>query len=256
VEKGIADIGYYLHDYTPGRFPLTTAFELPFMVPTATKLSSAMWKTYEKYPAFQKEYAKVKPLALFGHPGGHFCTTKTPIRTVADFKGLKIRTAGPSVTKALKRWGAAPVNMPITETYAALERGVVDGTVVPWEGVVIFKLDDLIKYVTEASFYTVTMAVVMNKQKWQSLPDDVKKVMEEHSGMALSLACGKAYDDTDAPMKKKCVDRGIEVIKLKPADKEKLESLTLPLRDEWIKEMDAKGLPGKAVLETALEYIK
>lgn len=256
VEKGIADIGYYLHDYTPGRFPLTTVFELPFMVPSATKLSRAMWKTYEKFPAFQKEYDKVKLLALFGHPGGHFCTTKKPVKTIADFKGLKIRTVSPSVTKALKVFGAAPVSMPITETYTALERGVVDGTVVPWEGVAIFKLDDLVRYVTEADFYTVTMAVVMNKKKWESLPDDVKKVIQENSGMALSLACGKAFDDTNEPMKKKCLSKGVKPMKMSAEDMEKLKALTMPLRTEWVEEMKAKGLPAEKVLETALENLK
>ena len=109
------------------------------MIPNATKCSEAMWKTYEKFPAFQKEYSKVKLLALFAHPPGHFHTTKVPIRSINDFKGLKIRTACTSVTQALKIFGAAPVNMPITETYTALESGVVDGTVVPYEGVVIFQ---------------------------------------------------------------------------------------------------------------------
>jgi TRAP-type C4-dicarboxylate transport system substrate-binding protein len=256
VEKGIADIGYFLHDYTPGRFPATTVFELPFMVPTSTKLSRAMWKTYEKFPGFQKEYKKVKLLALFGHPGGHFCTVKAPIKTVDDFKGLKIRTVSPAVTKALKIFGATPVSMPITETYTALERGVVDGTVVPWEGVAIFKLDDLVKFVSEADFYTVTMAVVMNKQKWDSLPDDVKKVINKKSGMALSLACGKAYDDTNEPMKKKCLAKGVKAIKLSAETMQKLRDLTMPLRKDWVKEMSAKGLPAKAILDTALENIK
>jgi len=256
AEKGIADLGYYLHDYTPGRFPLTTVFELPFMVPSAEKLSSAMWKTYEEIPAFKKEYDKVKLMALFGHPGGHFCTVKKPIKTIADFKGLKIRTVSPSVTKALKLYGAVPVSMPITETYTALERGVVDGTVVPWEGIAIFKLDDLIKYVSEASFYTVTMAVVMNKKKWESLPADVKKVIGENSGMSFSLACGKAYDAAEGPMKKKCLKSGVEVVQLAPDVIEKLKSLTMPLRAEWVKDMNAKGFPAQKVLDTALKNLK
>lgn len=255
AEKGIADISYILQDYTPGRFPLTTVFELPFMVPSATKLSKAMWETYEEFPAFQKEYAKVKLLALFGHPGGHFYTTSKPLKTIADFKGLKIRTASPSVTKALKIYDAVPVSMPVTETYTALERGVVDGTVCPWEGVGVFKLDDLVKYVTETDFYTVTMAVVMNKKKWKSLPEDVKKVIAENSGMSLSVACGKAYDDTDEPWKKRCMAKGVKVVEMNAKDMEQLRSLTMPLRAEWVKEMDAKGLPGDKVLKAALKNL-
>ena len=225
------------------------------MVPSATKLGEAMWKIYEKFPEFQKEYFKVKPLALWGHPGGHFFTTKTPIKTIADFKGMKIRTVSPAVTAALKIFGAVPVSMPVTETYTALERGVVDGTVVPWEGLVIFKMDELVKYATEANFYTVTMAVVMNKRKWNSLPADVKKAIAQTTGMSLSLACGKAFDSVENPMKKKALSKGIKVFHFSDSDMKKLKALTMPLREDWVKRMDAKGLPGKAVLKTSLQYL-
>lgn len=256
AEKGIADIIYILHDYTPGRFPMTEVFSLPFMTPSALQTSRAMWKTYEKFPEFQKEYDKVKVLALFCHPGGDFHTVKKPIRSVDDFKGMKIRTANPSVTEALKIFGAVPVTTPVTETYTALERGVVDGTVVPWEGLGIFKLDDLTKYATITDFYTMTMMVVMNKKKWESLPEDVQKVIDKNSGMALSEWCGKVYDATDDPFKNQALKKGIEIIELSAADKEKLQALTMPLRAQWVKNMEAKGLPGQAVLDAALGYLE
>lgn len=256
AEKGIADIIYILHDYTPGRFPMTEVFSLPFMTPTATQASKAMWKTYDKFPEFQKEYDKVKVLALFCHPGGHFHTVKKPIRTIEDFKGMKMRTANPSLTEALKIFGAVPVTTPITETYTALERGVVDGTVVPWEGLGIFKLDDLTRYSTLASLYTMTMMVVMNKRKWDSLPEDVKKVIDENSGLVLSEWCGKVYDDTDEPFRNQAVSKGTEIIELSPEDIETLQGLTMPLRAQWIEKMESRGLQGKAVLDAALEFLE
>lgn len=255
AEKGIADIIYTLHDYTPGRFPLTTVFELPFMVPTATKTSVAMWQVFEKFPEFQKEYSKVKTLALFCHPGGHFNTVKKPIYSLDDLKGMKFRTASPHVTKALKIFGAVPVNMPVTETYTALERGVVDGTVLPWEGNFIFKLAEILKYGAEADFYTMTMMVVMNKKKWDSLPDNIKKIIDDTTGMAMSKEAGRIYDVTNTPMKNLCLKKGMQAIQLVPGEKEKIEALTIPLRKEWIQEMRAKGLPGKDVLDAALRYI-
>jgi TRAP-type C4-dicarboxylate transport system substrate-binding protein len=256
AEKGIADIIYILHDYTPGRVPITTVFSLPFMTPSATKASSAMWKCYEEFPAFREEYRKVKVLALFCHPGGDFHTVKKPIRTTDDLKGMKIRTANPFVTKALKSFGAIPVTTPVTETYTALERGVVDGTVVPWEGLGIFKLDELTRYATKVDFYTMIMMVVMNKKRWDSLPDDVKKVIDETSGMKLSMECGRVYDETDEPFRQRALKKGVQEIELPPSEMKKLEDLTMPLREEWIKDMDARGLPGKAVLEGALKYLK
>jgi TRAP-type transport system periplasmic protein len=255
AESGIADIVYLLHDYSPGRFPVTTVFELPFMTPTAQTASEAMWNTYEKFPELQKEYSKYKVLALFCHPAGHFHTTKKPIRTIGDFKGLKIRTASPWVTVALKNFGSIPVEMPITETYTSLERGVVDGTVVPFEGLGIFKLDDLVKYTTLTDFYTVTMAVLMNKSKYDSLPADIQKVIDDNSGLVMSSWCGKAYDAAEIPFKEKAVKKGIEMIKLSEADMQTLHAETLPLREQWVEGMKTKGIDGKPILEGALQFL-
>ena len=256
AEKGIADISYTLQDYTPGRFHLTTVFELPFMITSATQTSKAMWKVYEKFPKFQKEYNKVKLLALFCHPSGNFNSVKKPIQTIADLKGMKFRTASPHVTEALKMFGAIPVNMPITETYMSLERGVVEGTVLPWEGNFIFKLAELLKYGTETKFYTMTMMVSMNKRKFDSLPKDVKKVFEETTGIAMSMEAGKVYDDTNAPMRGLCVKKGMKVIQLPENEKKKLEALSEPIRSAWVKEMTAKGYPAQAIIDAAVKYTK
>ena len=255
AEKGIADIAYGLHDYTPGRFPLTSVFELPFMVPSATKTSIAMWKIFERYPEFQKEYRNVKLLALFCHPAGHFNTTKIPIARLSDLKGMKFRTASPLVTKALKMFDAVPVNMPVSDIYLALEKGVIEGTVLNWEGDFVFKLAGLLKYATEVDFYTMTMMVVMNKDKWNALPADVKAAIDATTGMVMSEEAGRVYDQTRPVMKKLCLEKGMQAIELPASEKEKLEALTEPLREEWVAEMEARQLPGKAVLQTALELI-
>lgn len=256
AEKGIADISYTLQDYTPGRFPLTTVFELPFMITSATQTSVAMWKVYEQFPEFQKEYGKVKLLALFCHPAGGFNTTHTPIKAIEDLKGMKFRTASPSVTEALKMFGAVPVNMPVTETYTALERGVIEGTVLPWEGNFVFKLAEILKYGTETQFYTMSMMVVMNKRKFESLPEDVQKVIDETTGLAMSREAGKVYDETNTPMKNLCIKKGMQVLQLPMEEKEKLEALSKPLRAEWVKNMDAKGMPGQAILDAAVKLTR
>jgi TRAP-type C4-dicarboxylate transport system substrate-binding protein len=146
--------------------------------------------------------------------------------------------------------------MPITETYTALERGVVEGTVLPWEGNFVFKLAELLKYGTETDFYTMTMMVVMNKRKYDSLPDDVKKIIDETTGMAMSAEAGKVFDDTNTPMRQLCQKKGMQSLQLPQEEKLKLEKLTMPLRDKWVKDMEAKGLPGKAVLDAAIKYIQ
>ncbi len=255
AEKGIVDIAYHLHDYTPGRFPMTSVFSLPFMTPTAKIASEAMWKTYIQEPDFRKEYSNVKVLALFCHPGGDFHTVKKPIRSVADFQGLKIRSANSFVNDALKIWNATPVSMPITETYQAMERGVVDGTVLPWEGLGVFKLDEVTKYSTKADFYTMTMIIVMNKRKWESLPKDVQQMIDSTTGLKMSSHAGAEFDATDAPFRKRALSKGIEEIILPDSEIQKLEDLTIPLREKWVKDMESKGLNGKKVLATALKLL-
>jgi len=255
VEKGIADITFDIQDYSPGRFPLTSVFELPFMIKSAEKASVAFWKTYAKTPALQKEYDSTKVLWLNVHSPGGFTSMKKPIRTLDDLKGMKMRTASAFVTKALRIFESVPVTMPITEVYTSLERGVVDGTVLIYDGITVFKLDDLLKYVTAADFYTMTFFVTMNKNKYNALPDDVKKVIDANSGEMMSMISGRQNEQETVAARKTCLAKGLEEIQFSQADTQKLIQMTMPLRDEWVKEMEAKGLPGKAVLETALQYL-
>jgi TRAP-type C4-dicarboxylate transport system substrate-binding protein len=254
VEKNVADIGWDIADYSPGRFPLTTVIELPFMVKTAEKASVALWKTYEKFPEFQKEYADTKLLMLSAHAPGFFATVKKPVKSLDDLKGLKIKTASSFTTSALQLFGAVPVTQPVTETYTSLERGVLDGVVMPFDGIVIFKLNELLKYYTPADFYSMVFWVAMNKKKFESLPDNVKKIIEENSGLALSRAHGKSFDQTYAAMKQVCLKTGMQQVTFPDSEMKRLIKLTEPLKDQWVKDMQAKGLPGKAVLEAATRF--
>jgi TRAP-type C4-dicarboxylate transport system substrate-binding protein len=254
AEKGIADMSYHLADYTPGRFPLTTVFSLPFMVPTGQKVSEAMWETFQKEPKYQEEYSKVKVLALFGHAGGQFHTVKTPIRKISDFNGLKMRTANPSISKALQIWGAVPVAQPITETYQALQLGILDGSALPYEGTEIFKLNEVIKYTTIVDLYTMPMMIVMNKKSWESLPTNVQELIDGTTGLKMSSAAGKTFDDAEVPFREKTLKKGIEEIILAPSELAKMKESTLTLRGEWVADMEKKGLSGKEILKTALFY--
>ena len=255
VTGGIADLSYHIANVTPGRFPMTTVFSLPFMVPSGEKVSAAMWKTYQEEAKFREEYSEVKVLALFGHSGGHFYTANKPIRTMADFKGLKIRTSNPAVSEALKIWGAIPVSMPYTDVYQALERNILDGSVFIWEGMQVFKLKEVCKYCTVADLYTSPMMIVMNKDKWESLPSDIKKLIDGTTGLEMSMAAGAAYDKMEIPFRKMSLEQGMEEILLDPAEKMKLKQSTIRLREEWVKDYTAKGYPAQQILDTALRYI-
>lgn len=255
AEKGLADISYHLHDYTPGRFPMTSVYSLPFMTPTAKATSEAMWKTFETESEFRKEYENVKVLALFCHSGGDFFTTEKPIRKVEDFKGLKIRTANLFVNKALKIWGAVPVAMPITEAYQSMERGIVDGAVTVWEGLGVFKLDEVTRYATIADFFTSTMIIVMNKRKWEALPREIQQMIDDTTGLNMSVKAGMMFDEADAPFRKRALEKGIEEILLNDETLKEMEQMTLSMRQQWVKDSESRGLNGQKVLDTALHLL-
>lgn len=249
VQKGLADIGWDICDYSPGKFPLTTVIELPFMVKNAERSSVALWKTYAKFPGFQKEYAETKLLCLSPHSPGFFATIKKPIRSLNDLKGMKIKTASSFTTNALKLFGAVPVTQPVTETYTSLERGVLDGVVNPFDGMVVFKLHELLKYYTPADFYSLVFWIAMNKNKFNSLSDAAKKVIEKNSGETLSKLHGASFEKSYADNKVIVLKKGLKRVDFPKSEMNKLIKITAPLKNEWVKEMEAKGLAGKDVLK-------
>lgn len=251
--KGITDIAFGLQSYTPGRFPLTSVMELPFLISKGETGALVLWKLYEKY--LHSEYSDSKILWVFMHGPGQVFTTKKEVRTLDDLKGLKLRSPGPVMSEVIQKLGAVPVTMPITEVYTGLERGTVDGVCGPWEIMAPFRLYEQCTYAAEADIYSMTFFVTMNKAKYESLPPDIKKVLDANIGEAMSSTAGKAYDEADAPAKKLSMDKGMKVYRLPEAEREKWKSVAMPVGDEWVEKMNAKGMPGSEVLEYAVELL-
>jgi TRAP-type transport system periplasmic protein len=245
--KGVCDIALTVPMYTPARFQLLSVFWLPFMVTTAEETSVALWKIYDKY--LKDEFKEVKVLWLYVHAPGHIFTRKKPVRTLEDLKGMKIRATNPHVQESLKVLGAAPVSIPVPEVYNALERGVVDGTAMPFEGMWVFKQHEVVEYGAICDLYTMTFPIVMNLRKWDSLPPEVKKIMEENIGLEMSRKAGIAYDRTEAAMKDRVLQHGIKVNNLPPEDLARWKSEGMKIAASWAKEMEGKGLPANRVLE-------
>ncbi|KMY68592.1 hypothetical protein AAU61_02845 [Desulfocarbo indianensis] len=248
--KGIADLSFPILSYAPGRFLLSSVFELPFMFTTAEETSAALWKVYEKY--LGDEFKDVKVLWLFQHGPAHVFTVKKQVNTLGDMKGLKMRCTNPFANGALTIVGAVPVFMPVPEVYPALERGVIDGTTISYEGLVAFKQEDVTHFATEVTLYSLNMAIVMNQKKFDSLPPEVKKAIEAHSGLAMSRRAGKAFDQAELVAKEKAVEKGMRVATLSMEERLMWKTETQALWDKWAQDMEAKGLPGKAVLNEAM----
>jgi TRAP-type transport system periplasmic protein len=245
VVNGISDIGMSVLSYTMGRFPLSEVLDLPLGTRTGLTATRLMNDFYNKYKP--KELADVKVLYLHGHGPG-LLHAKTPVRTLEDLKGMKIRATG-TTAKIVTALGATPVAMPMSDSYDAISRGVAQGVVCPVESLQGWKLGEVIKYTTQdfGAAYSVTFFVVMNKAKWDSLPADVQKVIEQVSAEWIDKT-GTAWDEMDKAGSTFAAGLGDTVIALSAAEDARWAKAVEPLFDEYVKEKTAKGLPAAEAL--------
>jgi TRAP-type C4-dicarboxylate transport system substrate-binding protein len=250
ARDGVADIVWTLPSYTAGRFPVIEVFELPFMSSTAAANARAVHEFGMKHS--QQEFRDVRPLALWTHAPGLIHTAAKPVRSIDDMKGLKIRFPTRQFGEALKALGASPVGMPVPQVPESLNKGVIDGAVVPWEVVPSLRLHELTKYHTEVTgqrgLYTSVFIYAMNKRKYDSLPPDIKKVIDNNSGIELAHQLGKLWDEVEAPGMQAAKARGNEVIQLVPEEIEKWKKATEGVTQAWIQ---ARGADGKKLYDEA-----
>ena len=231
VVKGISDMGNSCFAYTRGRFPVMAAVDLPMGYPNgtvATRVANAFAKSVNP-----KELQDVKVLYVHAHGPG-LLHTKKPVRNLEDLKGMKIRATGLSA-KVVEALGGVPVAMPQGGTYEALQKGVVEGTFGPIEVLKGWKQGEVIKYTTECYSvgYTTAMFIVMNKAKWNALPADVKKVIEDVSN-GWVLVHGQTWDLTDQEGRNFTKKLGNELIPLSDAESARWRKAVEPVINNYI----------------------
>ena len=248
---GTADIALSNIEYYPGRFPLHEVCALPLLLPKdAMSAGKVLTATHEKFPEMQREFNDVKFVGWSGLASRVIHTAKKPVRTVDDFKGLKIRATGSISSATIEAMGAIPVVMAPTEVYTALERGTLDGVVWEWEGFHAFKLEEVAKYTTLVDVNTTAHFAVMNRAKYEGLPPDIREAIDTVMGIAFA----KLYAGTMDRMGNEAFDMikagGKQEFYTPPAvEKERFVNAAMPVTEKWVTDMEAKGLPGKEFLE-------
>jgi TRAP-type C4-dicarboxylate transport system substrate-binding protein len=259
AKDGIADIVFTLPGYTAGRFPLMEVFELPFMSSSAEATSQAAWEYFDKYA--RKEFPGIHMLSVNVHDNGYIHTRERQIKVMADFKGLKMRAPTRQTNKLLAALGATPVAMPLPALADALSKGVVDGYLLPWEVIPSIKAHELTKFHSETdpkarALYTAVFTLAMNQAKYDSLPADLKKVIDANSGVATAKAFGRQWDASAPPARKLAVDRGNTFYVIPASELANWEKATASLDDEWAKDVTAKGNDGRMLLQAARDLIR
>ncbi|WP_127108066.1 TRAP transporter substrate-binding protein [Pararhodobacter zhoushanensis] len=252
---GIADIIWTVNGYTPGRFPQTEVFELPFMVSDARAASSALWTMYEEH--MQEDFAGVHMLAMWVHGPGMFHTNR-PIVHPSDLQGMKIRGGSRGVNDLLALVGAEAVGLPVSGVPEALSRGVIDGTTIPWEVTSALHVSELVHNHTEIegpALYVLTFSFAMNQDTYDSLPADLQEVIDNNSGLEFSIFAGGTQADADGPARQVAVDLGNNIVTVSEADAQEWVDVVQPLYATWVEDMNGRGIDGQALIDEARQLM-
>lgn len=252
VSDGAVDIVWTVIGYTPGRYPRTEVFELPFILPNAEVGSRAFWSMVNS-KMLDHEFKEVHVLGAWVHDAGLFHSDK-PINSLDDLSGVKIRGASRTVNMLLEQLGATPVGMPVPTVPESLSKGVINAATLPWGVVSGLKVPELVHNHTEFTgnaLYTATFLFAMNKDKYNSLPADLKKVIDDNSGIEFSAFAGAVQDENVAPSSKAAKALGNHILVLDAEQTAVWRAAAQPVYDEWAKDMDAKGYDGKSLIAEA-----
>lgn len=241
VVNGVVDIANGLRSIPAGRFVRTSIIELPFLVNSADAATRTLWALYPKYLA--EEYKDVKVLALHAHNGALIHTRSKQVTKMEDLSGMRIRSPGAVVNEFLKALGAEPVGMPPTEIYENLQKGVIEGVATTWDLLNSAKLAEVTKFHLDAYAYVQAFYFVMNKDKYASLPADVRKAIDETSGDWLVERFGALWDKWDDAGMKAAAARGNTVTKLSAEERQRWQKQAEPAIDAWLGRMEKEGAP-------------
>ncbi|KEA62688.1 TRAP transporter solute receptor, unknown substrate 3 [Marinobacterium lacunae] len=251
VVRGIADVGAIIQGYTANRFPLSQIVELPGIVHTGEQGSCVLQKLYDEGD-LDSEYQDAHVLFMFTHGPGHIHTKGKPVTKPEDLAGLMIRRPTVVVGDLLEGLGGEPVGLPAPDMYSAMQRGTINGVTLPWEAMASFRLNELADQHTQVGLYSLAFVVTMNKDTYAGMPEDLKKVIDDNTGMRWAEKLGKAYDELDLVGVQQAKEMGhtINVVENgaeNPAWKPTLQRVS----EQYISGLDQQGLPAAKVYERA-----
>jgi len=255
VKNGIADISWVCNSWTPGRFPLISVMELPYMVKSTFAGAHVLTDLYEKFPKMRAELKDVHLLHLWTTMPYEIHTVKKPVYKLEDIKGMKLATQ-PGARAVLEALGAVPVPMPSPKIYQTVEKGVADGSALAWGAFKAWKLVEVTNYHTNVHLAALPYSTIMNQNTWNKLPKDIQKVITDVTNKMLPDTLCAAVSAEKEIGKKQCRDRKQEIYEMPDKERARWVATGKPAWDKWVKDMKAKGLPGRAVLDEAIKLMK
>jgi TRAP-type transport system periplasmic protein len=258
ARDGVVDLVWTLPGNTPGRFPVTETFELPFVPHRKAVVNSRAFQDFAG-EHLKDEYKDVHPVCFWAHDHGLIHSSK-PVRTMEDLSGLKLRFPTRLAGEALRALGATAIGMPIPQVPESLAQRVIDGTVIPWEVVPSIKVHELVKNHTEIpgspTLYTATFILAMNKAKYEGLPAALKQVVDANSGMAAATMAGKVWDEQAIAVSTMVRNRGNNLVTLAEDEAVRWRMGTRLVIENWLRTTKERGLDGQKLLDSLQSAIK
>ncbi len=254
VMDGICDIGTSCLAYTPGRFPVMSAMDLPFGYPSAVMATKTANILYARMKP--EEFSKTAVMYFNAHGPGYIHTQGERVSSLGELQGLKIRSTGMSA-EVIKALGASPVSMPMPDTYQSLQKGLVEGSIHPLETNKGWNIGEVVDYMiqTDATGYTTTFFVVMNQNKWNSLEQKDQEIISQlNEEWALKHA--KAWDESDEKGMDFFLQEGGEVIELSEDENTKWNRAVAPVIDAYKQKLDEQGYDGDAAISTIQKSLR
>ncbi len=254
IKDGICDIGTSCLAYTPGRFPVMSAVDLPFGYPSAIAATDVANSLYEQLNP--EEFSGAKVLYFNAHGPGYIHTRKDPVQSLEELKGMKIRSTGMSAD-VIKALGGSPVTMAMPDSYQSLQKGVVDGSIHPVETNKGWNIGEVVDYMTktDATGYTTTFFVVMNTNRWKALDAKDQKIIEDISE-EWAMRHAEAWEQSDEEGMAFFQDEGGEVVTLTAEENARWNEAVAPVIENYKKNLDDKGFDGQQVVDTIKKALK
>lgn len=255
ARTGQADISWFVHGFTPGRFPLTDISNMPYLFGSG-EIGSKTLNEPEIRAILDKEHPGVHVMQLYTHEPGNVNTTEKPVHTVEDLKGLRIRFASPAVREFIAQLGGTPVGVPAPLIVENMQKGTLEGAFIDYGGAgIAFRMGPVTKYTTELYAYVVSFGTVVNDRTWNALGADGQKILTDAMNeLGGGAEAGRRFDSIDAPGKNAMIKAGTQIITLSPAEQAKFHKAGADVTERVLADLEKKGHPARKVYGMMQSY--
>lgn len=257
VKTGACDMGWVFTSFYPGQFPLTDIATLPMLgINSATQATNMLWDLYESTDELKKEYEDFQMLMLYTNNPNIIATSDKPVQSLSDLKGLKLRSPAGASTDMVTAWGGTPILMGPGDMYQSIEKGVIEGCVFEYSGIGSFKLNEVLKNYTEMPIFVGPFMVLMNKEKWDSLPEDVKTAISSLSNKETSLGAAKVFEDAAAKVRETIVSNGGNMITVTDEVYNEFKNAAAEYNSAWCDQHKTSEFDVETYYKKALESVE